>query len=122
MKLREDVPLQGENAFQPAPEDVLKQLELVLASGFFAQSTRRQALLRTIVNESLAGHADALKEIVLAKEVLGRADYDPSRHTLVRVAVNAVRRKLGECISGVEYAIFVGTYPRPYRENRRENP
>ena len=48
MKLREDVPLQGERQVLPAPEDVLRQLERVLASGFFAQSNRRQALLRTI--------------------------------------------------------------------------
>jgi Tol biopolymer transport system component len=99
MKLREDVPLEGARAVPPAPQDVLKQLELVLASGFFAQSNRCRLLLSTIVNESLAGRTDALKEIVLAKEVLGRADYDPRRDTLVRVEVNAIRRKLGEYYS-----------------------
>jgi hypothetical protein len=49
-----------------------------------------------IVNKSLAGRTQALKEIVLAKDVFGRSDYDPRRHTLVRVEVNAVRRKLAE--------------------------
>ena len=53
-------------------------------------------MLRTIVTESLAGRGEALKEIVLAREVFGRPDYDPRRHTLVRVEINAVRRKLAE--------------------------
>ncbi|HLJ17644.1 MAG TPA: hypothetical protein VKV15_24320 [Bryobacteraceae bacterium] len=44
----------------------------------------------------MAGRTEALKEIVLGRYVLGRPDYDPKRHTLVRVEVNAVRRKLAE--------------------------
>ncbi|MBV8808806.1 MAG: PD40 domain-containing protein [Acidobacteriaceae bacterium] len=75
---------------------VQKELDQVLASEFFTSSPRHQLLLRTIVNESLARRTEALKEIVLARDVFGRTDYDPKRHTLVRVEVNAVRRKLAE--------------------------
>lgn len=87
----------------PSPQDrevffevVRKQLEKVLTSNLFAAAPQHQLLLSTIVNETLAGRTEALKEVVLAKDVLGRQDYDPSRHTQVRVGVNAVRRKLAE--------------------------
>lgn len=75
---------------------VHKQVDRILASKLFNSSPRQQLLLRTIVAESVAGHDEALKEIVLSREVFGRPEYDPRRHTLVRVEVNAVRRKLAE--------------------------
>ncbi len=91
MKLSEDVSVRDREVFSRA---VQTQLNRVLASEFFSPSARHQLLLRTIVSESLAGRTEALKEIVLAKDVFGRPDYDPKRHTLVRVEVNAVRRRL----------------------------
>ncbi len=94
MKPIEHLPSRGESdAFREA---VKNQLNRVLTSEFFRPSARLQLLLRTIVNESLAGRTEALKEIVLGREVLGRPDYDPGHDTLVRVEVNAVRRKLAE--------------------------
>jgi hypothetical protein len=93
MKASAVVSVQGSDAFTKA---VQQQLDKVLASESFRPSARLQLLLRTIVNETLAGRTEALKEIVLGKDVLGRPDYDPKRHTLVRVEVNAVRRKLAE--------------------------
>src|SRR4051794_7696864 len=89
----EDVSFRDREAFSKA---VQAQLNKLLASEFFSPSARHQLLLRAIVNQSLAGRTEALKEIVLGKDVLGRPDYDPQRHTLVRVEVNAVRRKLAE--------------------------
>ena len=69
MKTIEDVSLREREAFSKA---VQTQLNRVLASEFFSASARHQLLLRTIVNESLAGRTEALKEIVLAKDVFGR--------------------------------------------------
>src|SRR4051812_30393558 len=94
MKPSKDVSSRGDSEI--SQEDVRAQLDRVLASEFFRPSTRHQVLLRTIVNESLAGRTAALKEIVLAKDVFGRPDYDPKYDTLVRVEVNAIRRKLAE--------------------------
>ncbi len=93
MRTSEDVSLRGCGVFADA---VQRQVDHVLASKFFSSSPRQQLLLRTIVTESLAGRGQGLKEIVLARDVFGRHDYDPRRHTLVRVEVNAVRRKLAE--------------------------
>lgn len=86
-------PQVGSESFTKA---VQHQLEKIVASESFRSSTRHQLLLRKIVTESLAGRAGSLKEIILAKEVFDRPEYDPKRHTLVRVEVNAVRRKLAE--------------------------
>src|SRR5437868_4945145 len=91
MKADAVLAVRGRELFTKA---VQSHLDKVLTSEFFRPSARHQLLLRTIVSESLAGRIDALKEIVLARDVFGRPDYDPKRHTLVRVEVNAVRRKL----------------------------
>jgi hypothetical protein len=93
MRPRADLSLQEESDF---PEAVREQLEKVLASDLFRGSPKHQLLLRTIVNESLAGRTAALKEIVLAREVFGRPNYDPKLHTLVRVEANSVRHKLAD--------------------------
>jgi hypothetical protein len=112
---------------------VQTQLSRILASELFKSSAQHQLLLRTIVDESLAGHTDALKEVVLAKDVLGRPDYDPSRHTQVRVAVNAVRRKLSdyykdgasddtvriEIPRGHYVAVFSELQPQPQASTKR---
>jgi Tol biopolymer transport system component len=90
-------PQVGSESFTKA---VQEQLEKVLASESFRSSVRHQLLLRKIVTESCEGRGDALKEIVLAREVFDRPEYDPRRHTLVRVEVNTVRRKLAEYYSG----------------------
>src|SRR3954452_21822630 len=94
MKSSDDVPVRGDSEiFREAIE---AQLNRGLASEFFRSSARHQLLLRTIYKESVAGRPEALKEIVLAKEVFERPEYDPRRDTLVRVEANAVRRKLAE--------------------------
>jgi hypothetical protein len=79
MKASAVVSVRGSEAFTKA---VQNQLDKVLASEFFRASARHQLLLRTIVTESLAGRTETLKEVVLARDVFGRPDYDPQRHTL----------------------------------------
>jgi len=107
MKSSEDVLSRRDR--EVSAESVRKQLERVLASDLFRPSAQHQLLLKTIVNESLAGRTEALKEVVLARDVLGRPDYDPSRHTQVRVAVKAVRDKLAEYYAhaGIEDRVHI---------------
>lgn len=127
MKANAIVSVRDREDFQRAVQD---QLDNVLASEPFRSSNRHQLLLRKIVSESLAGRAGALKEIVLAKDVFGRTDYDPKRHTLVRVEVNAVRRKLAEYYSNsglrdqIQIEIPVGHYAATFsylRARRRSH-
>ena len=80
---------------EPSPDDVMAQLLRVLSSPEFAQSGRLQKFLRFIVEETLAGRADALKEYTIALEVFGRDDsFDPQTSSIVRVEASRLRGKL----------------------------
>ncbi len=75
-------------------EAVQAQLQRILMNELFKSSPQHQLLLRTIVNESITGHTDKLKEVVLGTQVLNIADYDSSQNTQVRVVVSLLRKKL----------------------------
>jgi TolB-like protein/Flp pilus assembly protein TadD len=78
----------------PAAE-VRSALERVLATNGFVRSPQMQRFLRFIVEETLAGHQDRLKEYVVATEVFGRSpDYDPRLDSLVRVEAHRLRSLL----------------------------
>ena len=77
-------------------EDLIhKQLESILESQLFKGSRRSQEFLRFVVEKSLAGHFDDLKERILGVEVFGRpVTYDTSQDAIVRVTANDVRKRL----------------------------
>jgi len=79
-----------------APEQVREELGRVLASHEFRTSKRSQEFLRYVVDHTLAGHGDMLKERTIGMEVFGRpASYDPSDDATVRVKAGEVRKRLG---------------------------
>ena len=72
-----------------------KQLETILESRVFKGSRRSQEFLRFVVEKSLAGHYDDLKERILGVELFGRPiTYDTSQDAIVRVTANDVRKRL----------------------------
>ena len=74
----------------------LEELQRVLASNEFKSSKRSQDFLRYVVEHTLTGRADALKERTIGIEVFGRAtSYDPSDDATVRVKAGEVRKRLG---------------------------
>jgi len=74
---------------------VLDQLQRILASPGFLASKRYPALLRHVVEQSLAGKDEALKERLLGIEVFGRAtDYDTNQDPVVRLSASEVRKRL----------------------------
>lgn len=78
-------------------EDVLAELERVLASPLFRSSRRCQGLLRRIIEHTLAGELDCLKERALGAEVFGRPpDYDTSQDPVVRASAAEIRKKLAQ--------------------------
>jgi hypothetical protein len=84
----------------PSPDEVRAQLERVLSSPAFA-SGRHPRFLRYVVERTLAGEADQLKEYVLGLEVFDRADgYDPRLDSIVRVEARRLRAKLQEYYAG----------------------
>jgi hypothetical protein len=102
------------------PQDrdaVLVELDSVLASPHFSNSKRYPALLRYVVERTLEGRADSLKERTLGIEVFQRpADYDTNADTVVRYTAGEVRKRLSlyyhqhEATHGVEITLPVGSY------------
>lgn len=78
-------------------EQVLAELERVLGSPLFRGSRRCQSLLRRIVEHTLAGEIDRLKERVLGVEAFSRPpDYDTSADPVVRASAAEIRKKLAQ--------------------------
>ena len=82
---------------QPSAEDVRRQLGRVLASDGFANAERMSRFLRYVVERTLAGEADRLKEYAIGVDVFDRReDYDPRVDSIVRVEAARLRTKVDE--------------------------
>jgi Tol biopolymer transport system component len=76
-------------------EAVRAQIVKITASSGFAKSERISRFLRFIVEETLAGRGDNIKEYVIGTEVYARpADYDPRIDAIVRVQAAKLRKRL----------------------------
>ena len=74
-----------------------EELKRILASAAFAGATRPSRFLSYLVEQTLAGRSDGIKEIVLGTEVFDRApDFDPRIDTIVRVEAVKLRKRLDE--------------------------
>ena len=86
---------------EPSARDVQAALERVLASAPFAGGGRAGSLLRYLVERTLDGRGDTLKEYVVGVELFNRGDqFDPRVDTIVRVEVRRLRAKLDEYYGG----------------------
>ena len=85
----------------PDVDAVRAQLERILASPGFANAGRLSRFLRFVVERTLDGEGDQLKEYRLGTEVFDRpADYDPRIDSIVRVEARRLRAKLAEYYEG----------------------
>lgn len=70
-------------------------LEEVLASPYFCNSKRYPALLQYLVEQTLQGRGEEIKERTVGVEVFGRQpDYDTNLDTIVRYTAGEVRKRL----------------------------
>ncbi len=77
---------------EPSPRD---QLARILASETFQQSDKLKRFLIFVVNETLAGRQDALKEYVIGVHVFRKEEtFDPRTDPIVRVQARRLRAKL----------------------------
>ena len=113
---------------QPTTDEILAQLERVLASEAFATAIRLQRFLRYVVERSLAGEGGELKEYAIGISVFDRNDqYDPRIDSIVRVEAGRLRTKIDEHYNGAGAADTVliriprGTYA-PSFERRQGAP
>jgi Tol biopolymer transport system component len=78
-----------------------RQLERVLASPGFLKNERMSRFLRFLAERHLEGHANQLKESVIAVEVFGRKpDHDPLQDSIVRTEAGRLRGRLAEYYVG----------------------
>jgi TolB-like protein len=85
----------------PTEDDVRRQLDRLLASTVFANAGRMSRFLKFVVERTLAGDGERLKEYVIGVEVFDRAaDYDPRIDSIVRVEAARLRSKLAEYYAG----------------------
>jgi hypothetical protein len=96
---------------------ILRELHEVVASPYFCNSKRYPALLQYIVENTLAGKTDLLKERTLGIEVFDRpSTYDTNAETVVRFTAGEVRKRLslyyheGGRNSSVRISLPVGSY------------
>jgi hypothetical protein len=96
---------------------ILRELEAILASSHFCNSKRYPTLLQYIVDNTLAGKLDLLKERTLGVEVFERQPtYDTNTDTVVRYTAGEVRKRLllyyseHTSSSGIRISLPAGSY------------
>jgi hypothetical protein len=96
---------------------ILRELQEIAASPHFCNSKRYPAFLRYIVENTLAGRTELLKERTLGVEVFDRPPmYDTNADTIVRYTAGEVRKRLllyyseHRAVSGVRVSLPTGSY------------
>ena len=87
-------PVPGE---EPSHSEIVKQLERIVTSSYFKNSKRYPSFLRFVVEQTLAGNTDVLKERTLGIEVFARPnEYDTNVDPIVRVTAGEIRKRLAQ--------------------------
>ncbi len=93
------------------------ELVSIMDAPAFRGSSRSKLFLRFVVEETLAGRQDALKERTIGVAVLGKpSDYDTGADSSVRVRANEVRKRLAAHYdaaapkAGIRIELPLGTY------------
>jgi hypothetical protein len=78
-------------------DQVRRQMERLLATAHFRNSRRYPALLRFIVEETLEGRGEFLKERLLGVRVFNRPpDYDTADDPIARVTIAEIRKRIAQ--------------------------
>jgi hypothetical protein len=98
MSKTEALRILAENRARELADDapaIRKELQKILESAAFRSSHRSKIFLEHVVERTLAGRLDELKERVVGAALFGRAvDYDTGADSTVRVVANETRRRL----------------------------
>jgi hypothetical protein len=82
---------------EPEKNAIRAQLERLLANVHFKQSKRFPSFLRFVVEHTLAGDAESIKERTLGVEIFGRdANYDTASDPIVRVTAAEIRKRVAQ--------------------------
>jgi hypothetical protein len=90
-----DFPERQERTDKVPATEVQKTLSAILQSSPFYSSKQSQELLQYIVDQTLAGHLEMLKERIIGANVFNRRpDYDTNDDPIVRARAAEVRKRL----------------------------
>ena len=110
--------MSGKTAVGAVPEiAVREQLARIVDSPKFIPSARLCRFLTHVVNRTLCGDLDCLKEFSIAMEVFDRSSkYDPNVDAIVRVEARRLRTKLKEYYEGPgrNDPVLIGLRPGSY--------
>src|ERR1700686_2101332 len=82
-------------------ETLVSQVERILRSEELRTSDVLRQILRILLEKSISGEADQLKEYTVATEGLGKSvNYAPQHNSAVRIQVSRLRQKLAEYYRG----------------------
>jgi hypothetical protein len=107
----------------PAASLVRAELDRILASELFTRSERLSAFLKFIVDHTLAGRGDSLKEQVIAVELYGKGtDFNTAADPIVRVDARRLRDRLREYYAtapdrGIVISVPKGSYTPVFHGN-----
>ena len=103
----------------PRPSEIKDALRRILHSAPFQGSKQSQTLLEYLVEHSLKGHEDELKERIIGVEVFGRkSDYDTTVDAIVRARAGEVRKRLAQYYTsdeGQDSTVRILITPGSYR-------
>jgi len=80
-------------------EAVRTELEKVLGSGLFENAHRLSRFLRFVVDTTLAGGAEGIKEYLIGVEVFGDPEFNSSTDARVRVQAGNFAGQIGRILS-----------------------
>jgi hypothetical protein len=99
------------------PKAIREEVGRILAHPLFSKSRRYPTFLRHIIECSLAGDAERLKERTIGIELFDRkADYETETDPIVRVTAGEIRKRLTEyyqqegASSGIRIELLAGSY------------
>lgn len=93
----EATPVHLEGLGRDAKSSIGSQLDRMVASPYFSHSKRLPNFLRFVVERTLAGDTDDIKERTLGIEIFGRdPDYDTASDPIVRVTAAELRKRMAQ--------------------------
>ena len=120
---------QGPPVLPLAKDDILSQLEHMLASPHFHASPQQIALLKYVVYQTLDENAREIREDILATEAFGReADFDSTIDPIVSIQADLLRRALMRYFESagqndpVRIDIPPGTYIPGFKKQKMNGP
>ena len=109
----------------PDAAAIRSELERILTSASFRNSKRHSALLKYLIDQTLDGNSNHLKERTIGVEVFDRPpDYDSNTDHVVRSSASEIRKRLAQYYQepGSDSGIRIDLYPGGYVPSFRVQP